>query len=193
MYLDAALRWIHYTFAIFWLAQVYFLGFVFSSVGPSLDEETRRKLVPRLLPKVGFLSGIASLVAVASGLWLMKDLYAGPAGMAAAGGARMSWISLGAALALVMFLLGVAVQMPASMRITRALKAGEAPDPGAMGKMAWSGKASLYLSTPVIFCMMLGAGHDTLAFSPGPILFVLVLCAAVTALFGLLAARFQPR
>lgn len=50
-YLQPALRWIHIVAGIAWIGHLYFFNFVNANVMPTLDAETKKKVVPELMPR----------------------------------------------------------------------------------------------------------------------------------------------
>ena len=49
--LEAALRWIHVVAGIIWIGHLYFFNFVNSAFAPTMDGETKKKVVPQLMPR----------------------------------------------------------------------------------------------------------------------------------------------
>jgi len=49
--LEAALRWIHVVAGILWIGHLYFFNFVNSNFAPTMDGETKKKVVPQLMPR----------------------------------------------------------------------------------------------------------------------------------------------
>jgi uncharacterized membrane protein len=49
--LEAVLRWIHVVAGIVWIGLLYFFNFVNSAFAPTMDAETKKKVVPQLMPR----------------------------------------------------------------------------------------------------------------------------------------------
>jgi uncharacterized membrane protein len=49
--LEAALRWIHVVAGVMWIGHLYFFNFVNSVFAPTMDGETKKKVVPQLMPR----------------------------------------------------------------------------------------------------------------------------------------------
>ncbi|HWP66069.1 MAG TPA: urate hydroxylase PuuD [Candidatus Limnocylindria bacterium] len=49
--LEAALRWIHVVAGIVWIGHLYFFNFVNSVFAPTMDGDTKKKVVPQLMPR----------------------------------------------------------------------------------------------------------------------------------------------
>jgi uncharacterized membrane protein len=49
--LEAAFRWIHVVAGITWIGLLYFFNFVNSAFAPTMDAETKKKVVPQLMPR----------------------------------------------------------------------------------------------------------------------------------------------
>ena len=52
--LEAALRWIHVVAGIMWIGHLWFFNFVNSAFAPTMDGETKKKVVPQLMPRALF-------------------------------------------------------------------------------------------------------------------------------------------
>ena len=50
-YLDPIFRWMHILAGILWIGMLYFFNFVNSSFAPTMDAETKKKVVPQLMPR----------------------------------------------------------------------------------------------------------------------------------------------
>ena len=49
--IDSLLRWIHIVAGIAWIGHLYFFNFVNSGFAPTMDGETKKKVVPALMPR----------------------------------------------------------------------------------------------------------------------------------------------
>src|SRR5258705_13746334 len=52
--LEALLRWIHIVAGIMWIGHLYFFNFVNAAFAPTLDADSRKKVVPQLMPRALF-------------------------------------------------------------------------------------------------------------------------------------------
>jgi len=49
--LQSLFRWIHVVAGVMWIGHLYFFNFVNAQLGPVLDGETKKKMVPELMPR----------------------------------------------------------------------------------------------------------------------------------------------
>ena len=49
--LEALFRWIHIVAGIMWIGHLYFFNFVNGAFAATLEAETRKKVVPQLMPR----------------------------------------------------------------------------------------------------------------------------------------------
>jgi uncharacterized membrane protein len=91
--LEAMLRWIHVVAGIVWIGLLYFFNFVNSAFAPTMDAETKKKVVPQLMPRAlyWFRWG-AAWTWVAGVLLLMIVFYHGS--VALEGAARWNGLAL---------------------------------------------------------------------------------------------------
>src|SRR5262245_66243239 len=73
--LEAALRWIHVVAGILWIGHLYFFNFVNSAFAPTMDGETKKKVVPQLMPRALFWFRWGAAFTFLSGVYLMFKLY----------------------------------------------------------------------------------------------------------------------
>jgi uncharacterized membrane protein len=80
--LDAAnvsIRWIHVLAGVLWIGMLWFFNFVNAALMPTLDAETKRKVVPELMPRALFWFRWGAAFTWLSGVFLLMLLYyAGP-------------------------------------------------------------------------------------------------------------------
>src|SRR5262245_32730700 len=48
---ESLFRWIHVVAGILWIGHLYFFNFVNSNFAPTMDGETKKKVVPELMPR----------------------------------------------------------------------------------------------------------------------------------------------
>src|SRR3989344_262263 len=103
------LRWIHLVAGILWIGLLYFFNFVNGPLAKTYDADTKKKVVPELMPRALFFFRWAAMVTFGVGwIYIIWKLYvASNAGMRGEGGLLSStwgnWISLGSALGSIMW------------------------------------------------------------------------------------------
>ena len=156
------LRWFHFIFGITWIGLLYFFNFVNVPFGKTMDADTKKKVVPQLMPRalwwfrwgamITFLTGWSYIFAK---LHLnsrpMSDLLTTTWG---------NWIGLGALMGSVMWFNVWFIIWPSQKRIITSVKTGQAPpDLAAITRRAFlASRLNTYLSVPLLFCMG-GASH----------------------------------
>lgn len=73
--LDATLRWLHVGAGVLWLSQLFFFNLVNALVVKDLDGETKRKVVPALMPRALYFFRWGALVTWVTGLLLIGLVY----------------------------------------------------------------------------------------------------------------------
>ncbi len=159
-------RWIHFMAGITWIGLLYFFNFINGPFGKTMDAETKRKVIPQLMPRALWWFRWGSMVTFISG-WayiLWKIFIATDAGFTGPGGLFTStwgqWISIGALLGTLMWRNVWFVIWPAQKKIITWIKDGQAPPEMAplVAKAALASKHNTYMSVPLLFCMG-AAGH----------------------------------
>lgn len=173
------LRWIHVGSAVVWLGLLYFFNFVNVPFGRGLDDETKKKVVPQLMPRALFWFRWAAMVAWLSGLlYLGHDYFharqsasgrpAGFFGIDAKGEGvgllntdRGRWIAFGAGLATIMWCSVWMVIGPRQRRIVRWVRDGQTPPEmdATVATVARVSRLNTYVSVPMLFGMLAGGGH----------------------------------
>ena len=157
------LRWIHFIAGITWIGLLYFFNFINIPVTGTMDAESKKKVVPELMPRAlfffrwgamfTFLTGAAIIVIkyflIGSGMTGTSGLMSTPGGL---------WITFGALFGTVMWFNVWFIIWPAQKKIIPAVKAGEAPPAGLPAKAAMASRINTYLSVPLLFFM--GAGSE---------------------------------
>lgn len=152
------LRWIHFFAGITWIGLLYFFNFINIPFGGTMDGDTKRKVIPELMPRSLFffrwgamftwLSGISILTikyfVVGSGAW-------GPSGLFSTAGGR--WIAFGFLFGTVMWFNVWFIIWPAQQRIIPAIRKGEAPPAGLPQRAGSASRVNTYLSLPLLFFM----------------------------------------
>ncbi len=153
------LRWIHVIAGIIWIGHLYFFNFVNANLAKTYDADTKKKVVPELMPRALFFFRWGAMVTFVVGWFYIfwKLFVASDAGFSGEGGLMTStwgqWISLGATLGSIMWFNVWFVIWPAQKKIISAVKAGTAPDAALVNKATLASKINTYLSFPMLFCM----------------------------------------
>ena len=73
--LDAALRWLHVGAGVIWMSQLFFFNLVNAVAAKGFDTETKRKVVPELMPRALYFFRWGALFTWLSGLLLIGLVY----------------------------------------------------------------------------------------------------------------------
>jgi hypothetical protein len=133
------LRLVHILGGVFWVGSVMFMTLLMApslrAVGPGAGPVMNQLVKVRRLPILMMISAIATMGA---GIWLLVIASAGQPGLYMQSGPGRTF-SLGATFALLAFLVGMAVNMPASNRIaalgSAAAARGGPPTPEEQAEM----------------------------------------------------------
>jgi uncharacterized membrane protein len=74
-YLDPALRWIHIVAGILWIGLLYFFNWVNAVIAPKLDAESKKKVLPELLPRALYWFRWGAAWTWTTGVLLLAVLY----------------------------------------------------------------------------------------------------------------------
>jgi uncharacterized membrane protein len=74
-WLEAAFRWTHVVAGILWIGHLYFFNFVNGQVAKTYDPETRKKVVPELMPRALYWFRWGAVYTFASGILLAGLVY----------------------------------------------------------------------------------------------------------------------
>jgi len=74
-WLEAAFRWTHVVAAILWIGNLYFFNFVNAQVAKSYDPESRKKVVPELMPRALYWFRWGAVYTWTSGMLLAALVY----------------------------------------------------------------------------------------------------------------------
>lgn len=172
--LQALLRWIHLVAGITWIGMLYFFNLINAHVTAALQPATRREVVPQLLPRalwwfrwgamLTFLSGWGMIAwkyfVLGSGMYGDAGLFGSNAGM---------WISLGALFGSIMWFNVWFIIWPAQQKLITWTKDGQTPpeQPATAKAALYASRTNTFLSVPMLFGMLAGAGHyPTITFFP---------------------------
>ena len=152
------LRWIHFIFGITWIGHLYFFNFVNGPFAKTMDAETKKKVVPQLMPRALWWFRWSAMITLISG-WLYIGAKLGLNGQGFIEGLTTStwgqWIGLGATLGTIMWFNVWFIIWPAQKKLITWTKKGEAPpEMAALTKKAFlASRLNTYLSAPMLFCM----------------------------------------
>ncbi len=73
--LDSLFRWIHVVAGILWIGLLYFFNFVNSAFAPTMDGETKRKVVPELMPRALYWFRWGAAFTWVTGVLLLMLVY----------------------------------------------------------------------------------------------------------------------
>ncbi len=169
------LRWLHIIAGVLWIGHLWFFNFVNANFAKTLDAESKKKVVPELMPRAlfmfrwgamfTFLTGYAYLiwkqfVATKAGLFGSAPLVAGqPASLDGLFNSTWGyWITLGALFGTIMWFNVWFIIWPAQRKIIAAVKAGTAPSAPLVSRATNASKINTFLSVPLLFAMG-GASH----------------------------------
>jgi len=165
-------RWLHFIAGITWIGMLFFFNFVNGPFGKTMDADTKKKVVPQLMPRALWWFRWGAMVTFITG-WsyvLWKIFIATSAGFTGVGGLFTStwgqWISLGGLLGSVMWFNVWFVIWPAQKKLITWIKEGQAPvEMAALAAKALKrSRINTYLSIPMLFCM--GAASHFPSFNP---------------------------
>ena len=165
------LRWLHFIFGIIWIGLLYFFNFVNVPFAKTMDADTKKKVVPQLMPRALWWFRWGAMVTFVTGwLYIAAKLHANGAAMTGPGGLFTStwgqWITLGALMGSIMWFNVWFVIWPAQKKIIGWVKKGESPaEMAGIARRAFlASRLNTYLSVPLLFCM--GAASHLPVFSP---------------------------
>jgi uncharacterized membrane protein len=172
--LQALFRWIHFVAGITWIGMLYFFNFINAHVTAALQPATRREVIPQLMPRAlwwfrwgamfTFLSGLLLI------LWkyfLLGSGFTGDAGLF--GSSAGLWISMGALFGTIMWYNVWFIIWPAQQQLITWVKEGQTPpeQPQVAKTALYASRTNTFLSVPMLFGMLAGAGHyPSIAFFP---------------------------
>lgn len=159
VYIPLFLRWIHFIAGITWIGLLYFFNFVNAHVAKTYDADSKRKVVPELMPRALFFFRWGAMVTFLVG-WIYvfwKIFVVSNAGFTGEGGLLTStwgqWITLGGLLGSIMWFNVWFIIWPNQKKIISAVKAGTAPDANLVNRAMLASRTNVYLSMPMLFCM----------------------------------------
>lgn len=74
-FIESIFRWIHIVAGILWIGLLYFFNWVNSAFAPTMDAETKRKVVPELMPRTLYWFRWGAAFTWVSGVLLLLIVY----------------------------------------------------------------------------------------------------------------------
>lgn len=157
--LNILFRWFHVVFGILWIGLLYFFNFVNGPFAKTLDADSKKKVVPELMPRALFFFRWGAMLTFIFGLVLLYINYMGPTAEASFNSARGHWIMLGALFGTIMWFNVWFIIWPAQKKIINGVKTGN-PAPAELANRATlASKINVYLSVPLVFAMLAAGKH----------------------------------
>ena len=151
------LRWIHFIAGITWIGLLYFFNFVNGPFAKTMDGDTKKKVVPQLMPRALFWFRWGAMITFLVGwIYVFAKLHVNGSGHEALFTTTWGqWISLGGLLGSIMWFNVWFIIWPAQKKIITWTKKGESPaEMAALVKKAFlASRLNTYLSVPMLFCM----------------------------------------
>lgn len=72
---ESILRWFHVFAGILWVGHLYFFNFVHANFAPTMDAETKRKVLPELMPRALFWFRMGAALTWVTGFLLLGMVY----------------------------------------------------------------------------------------------------------------------
>ena len=72
---ELGFRWLHFVAGVLWIGLLYFFNFVNSGFAPTMDAETKKKVVPQLMPRALYFFRWGALYTWVSGVLLVFLVY----------------------------------------------------------------------------------------------------------------------
>lgn len=69
--IESVLRWLHVVFGILWIGHLWFFNFVNAFVAPTMDGESKKKVVPELMPRALFWFRWGAVLTWVTGILLL--------------------------------------------------------------------------------------------------------------------------
>lgn len=152
------LRWFHFIFGITWIGLLYFFNFVNGPFAKTMDANTKKLVVPQLMPRALWWFRWAAMITFLSGwIYISGKLHLNGQGFME--GLTTStwgqWIGLGALLGSIMWFNVWFIIWPSQKKLITWTKKGETPPEmaGITKKAFLASRLNTYLSVPMLFCM----------------------------------------
>jgi len=193
---QALFRWIHFVAGITWIGMLYFFNLINAHVTASLQPPTRREVVPQLMPRALFWFRWGAMFTFITGLlliiwkyFILGSGFTGDAGLFSSDAGW--WISFGSLLGIIMWFNVWFIIWPAQQKLITWTKEGQTPpeQPATARRALYASRTNTFLSVPMLFGMLAGAGHyPSLTFFP----WFLIVTALGAALVYFMIFNYAP-
>jgi uncharacterized membrane protein len=157
--LNIFFRWFHVVFGILWIGLLYFFNFVNGPFTKTLDADSKKKVVPELMPRALFFFRWGAMLTFLFGLVLLYINYLMPGHEADFSNSRGHWIMMGAGFGFIMWFNVWFIIWPSQRKIINGIKTGSPAAPEIVTRAANASKVNVYLSFPMTFSMLAAGGH----------------------------------
>ena len=157
--LNILFRWFHVVFGILWIGLLYFFNFVNGPFTKTLDADSKKKVIPELMPRALFFFRWGAMLTFLFGLVLIYINYLMPGHEADFDSARGHWIMLGAGFGFIMWFNVWFIIWPSQRKIINGVKTGNPAAPAIVTRAANASKVNVYLSVPLVFAMLAAGKH----------------------------------
>ncbi len=157
--LNILFRWFHVVFGILWIGLLYFFNFVNGPFSKALDGDSKKKVVPELMPRALFFFRWGAMLTFIFGLVLLYINYMAPGHSGDFTTARGHWIMLGAGFGTIMWFNVWFIIWPGQRKIINGVKTGNPAPAEVVTRAANASKVNVYLSVPMVFAMLAAGGH----------------------------------
>jgi uncharacterized membrane protein len=158
--LNILFRWFHVVFGILWIGLLYFFNFVNANFAKTLDADSKKKVVPELMPRALFFFRWGAMLTFIFGLVLLYINYS-PNNWGLMADARGHWIMMGALFGTIMWFNVWFIIWPGQRKIINGVKTGNPAPPEVVSRAANASKLNVYLSVPMVFAMLAAGSHFT--------------------------------
>ena len=156
--LDILFRWFHVFFGIMWIGLLYFFNFVNGPFAKTLDADSKKKVVPELMPRALFFFRWGAMLTFLFGLALFFLNYA-PNGWQQLATTRGHWIMMGILFGTIMWFNVWFIIWPNQRKIINGVKTGNPAPAEIVNRATLASKVNVYLSIPLVFAMLAAGKH----------------------------------
>ncbi|HJT24127.1 MAG TPA: urate hydroxylase PuuD [bacterium] len=156
--LNILFRWFHVVFGILWIGLLYFFNFVNGPFSKALDGDSKKKVVPELMPRALFFFRWGAMLTFIFGIVLLFINYA-PNNWETMSTARGHWIMLGVLFGTIMWFNVWFIIWPSQRKIINGVKTGNPAPAEVVNRATLASKINVYLSVPLVFSMLAAGSH----------------------------------
>ena len=160
-WLNLLFRWVHVIAGVMWIGHLYFFNFVNAQLAKTYDADSKKKVIPELMPRALYWFRWGAAFTWITGVILYLVIYMGKAANYANGlnmdegiSNRGIWILVGFLFGTVMAFNVWFIIWPAQKKIIPAVRDGEAPPAGLPQRAALASKINTFLSVPLLLTMV---------------------------------------